>query len=164
VDLLGAKDFGRYQELCNKYAFDYDCEENRLTDWKNLLNKFDPDDEDIGSSDYEGQSDLRDDIKSNSKVMRERVIAYDQLKAFSLYLEDKPELSAAYRKFLVSMFSFCMIYYCRDNNLTPSLFYRCTTVVRLPQKRRPDRHWCLPHRGNSSRPRWWKIWKLRRPQ
>jgi hypothetical protein len=30
-----------------------------------------------------------------------------------------------------------MIYNCRDNNLTPSLFCRCTTVVRLPQKRAP---------------------------
>ena len=37
--------------------------------------------------------------------MRERVIAYHQLKAFSLYLEDKPAESAAYRKFLVSIFS-----------------------------------------------------------
>ena len=38
--------------------------------------------------------------------MRERVIAYDQLKAFSLYLEDKADLSAAYHKFLVSIYSF----------------------------------------------------------
>ncbi len=33
--------------------------------------------------------------------------------------------------FLVSIYSlFCIIYYCRDNNLTPS-FCRCTTVARL---------------------------------
>ncbi len=45
-DLLGAEDLRRYQELCDKYFFDYDCEENRLIDWQDLLNKFDPDDED----------------------------------------------------------------------------------------------------------------------
>jgi hypothetical protein len=104
-DLLGAEDFWRYQELCDKDAFDYDCKENRLTDWKNLLDKFDPDDKDIGSSDYEGQSDLCDDIENKSKDMREKVIAYDQLKAFSLYLKDKANLSAAYHKFLVNIYS-----------------------------------------------------------
>jgi len=51
--LLGAEDFWRYQELCDKDAFDYDCEGNRLTDWKYLLDKFDPNNEDVGSSDYE---------------------------------------------------------------------------------------------------------------
>ncbi len=104
-DLLGAEDFWRYQELCDKLVFDKDCEENRLTNWKNLLDKFDPDDKDIGSSDYEGQSDLRDDIENMSKDMSKKVIAYDQLKAFSLYLEDKADLSAAYHKFLVSIYS-----------------------------------------------------------
>ena len=94
--LLGAEDFWRYQELCDKDAFDYDCERNRLTDWKDLLDKFDPDEEDVGSSDY---------VENNSKVMHERVIAYDQLKAFSLYLKDKPAELAAYCEFLVSVFS-----------------------------------------------------------
>jgi len=57
--LLGAEDFWRYQELCDKDAFDYDCERNRLTDWKDLLDKIDhnddkidPNDKDVGSSDY----------------------------------------------------------------------------------------------------------------
>ena len=67
---------------------------------------FNPDDKDAGSSDYESQAYLRDDIENESKVMRERVIAYDQLKAFSLYLKDKADLSAAYHKFLVSIYSF----------------------------------------------------------
>ncbi len=107
-DLLCAEDLRRYQELCDKYFFDYDCEENRLIDWQDLLNKFDPDDKDIGSSDYEGQSNLRDDIENKSKDMREKVIAYDQLKAFSLYLKDKPAELAAYRKFLVSYNVSCM--------------------------------------------------------
>ena len=77
-------------------------DENRQSEWESLLGMFDPDDEDIGSSDNEGQANLRDDIEIDSKVMKERIIAYHQLKAFSLYLEDKPNLTAAYRKFLVS--------------------------------------------------------------
>jgi len=104
--LLGAEDYWRYHELCDKDVFHYDVEENPLTNWKNLLDKFDPDDEDVGSSDYEGQAYLCDDIKKESKVMRERVLVYDQLNAFSLYLEDKADLSAAYHKFLVSIYSF----------------------------------------------------------
>ena len=63
---------------------------------------FDPGDENIGSSNNEGRVNLRDDIKIDSKTMRKKTIAYHQLKAFSLYLEDKPNLTAAYRKFLVS--------------------------------------------------------------
>ncbi len=57
-------------------------------------------DEDIGSSDYEGQANLRDDFKNKSKDMHEKVIAYDHLKAFSLYLKNMPAELAAYRKFL----------------------------------------------------------------
>ena len=38
--------------------------------------------------------------------MRERVIAYHQLKAFTLFLKDKADLSAAYHEYLVSIFSF----------------------------------------------------------
>ena len=38
--------------------------------------------------------------------MRKRLIAYDQLKAFSLYLKDMPAELAAYRKFLISIFTF----------------------------------------------------------
>ena len=131
--LLGSNDFWRYQELCNKEFFDYDCEDNRLTDWQDLRAKFDPDDEDIGSSDHEGQMNLRDDFENNSRVTRERLIAHHQLKAYSQYLENRPAEFAAYREFLVSVFYFgaCMYYFCRDNNLTPSSFCRFTTVVRL---------------------------------
>jgi hypothetical protein len=103
--LLGAEDFWRYQELINKEFFDYDCEENRLSEWQDLCAKFDPDDEYLGSSDHKGQMNLRDEFENNSKVMRERLIAHHQLKAFSLYLEDKPTELAAYRRFLVSIFS-----------------------------------------------------------
>ena len=43
--------------------------------------------------------------------MRKRLIAYDQLKAYSLYLKDKPAELAAYHKFLVSIFSFVHAYF-----------------------------------------------------
>ena len=104
--LLGTEDYCRYYELCERDVFDYDVEDNRLTKWKFFLDKCDPDGEDVGSSDYKGQAYLCDDIENKAKVMRERVTAYDQLKAFSLYLEDKPAQSAAYHEFLVSIYSF----------------------------------------------------------
>jgi hypothetical protein len=96
-DLLVPEELERYQEL-----YERDDAKNRQSEWGDLLGMFDPDDEDIGSSDNEGQANLRDDLEIDSKVMREKTIAYHQLKAFSLYLEDKPNLTAAYRKFLVS--------------------------------------------------------------
>jgi len=43
-------------------------------------------------------------------LTRKRLIAYDQLKAFSLYLKDMPAELAAYRKFLISIFSFVHAY------------------------------------------------------
>jgi hypothetical protein len=95
--LLTAQDFYRYQAL-----HDGSDDENRQSEWNELLKRFAPDDEEIRSSDNEGQANFRDEIETNSKVMREKTIAYHQLKAFSLYLEDKPNLTAAYRKFLVS--------------------------------------------------------------
>jgi len=104
--LLGAEDYWRYHELCDKDVFDYDVEENCLTDWENILDKFNPNNDNVGSSDYKGQAYLRDNIENEWKVMHERVIAYAQLKAFSLYLKDKADLSAAYHKFLVSIYSF----------------------------------------------------------
>jgi hypothetical protein len=106
--LLTAEDLYRYQALHNGRD-----DENRQSEWSELLQKFDPDDEDIRSSDNKGQSNLRDEIETNSKIMRERVIAYHQLKAFSLFLEDKPALIAGYREFLVSIYFYggaCMYY------------------------------------------------------
>ena len=97
-DLLSPDEFERYKELYGEYNDD----ENRQSEWESLLGMFDPGNEDVGSSNNEGRANLRDDIKIDSKTMREKTIAYHQLKAFSLYLEDKPNLTAAYRKFLVS--------------------------------------------------------------
>ena len=96
-DLLDPEELERYQELYNR-----DDDESRQSEWESLIGMFDLDDEDIGSSDNEGQANLRDDLKIDLKTMREKTIAYHQLNAFSLYLEDKPNLTAAYRKFLVS--------------------------------------------------------------
>jgi len=131
--LLGEEDYFRYHELCDKEVFDYDVEENHLTEWKDILDKFDPDDKDAGSSNYKGQAYLCDDIKNESKVMSERVIAYEQLKAFSLFLEDKPAQSAAYHEFLVSVFS--MVLACTLS------FCRCITVARLLPTGRLGSHW-----------------------
>ena len=105
--LLTAEDLYRYQALHNGRD-----DENRQSEWSELLKRFDPDDEEIRSSDNEGQANFRDEIETNSKVMREKTIAYHQLKAFSLYLEDRPALTAGYREFLVSIFFYgaCMYY------------------------------------------------------
>ena len=102
--LLSDNDYGKYHELCDRDFdfFNYDVEENRLREWKEFLDKCDPYGEDKGSSDYDDQVNLCDDIENEAKVMRERVIAHDQIKAFTLFLEDKPYLTAAYHKFLVS--------------------------------------------------------------
>ncbi len=103
---------------------------SRLFEWADLLEKFDPDDE--YDSVYEGRYDIDDDSEEKAELTRKRLIAYHQLEAYSLYLEDKPAELAAYREFLVSVFSMVLacIFYHNDNNLTPS-FCRCTTVVRL---------------------------------
>jgi len=101
--LLSDDDYGRYHELCDRGIFNHDDEEDRLREWKDFLDKCDPYGEDIGSSNCDGQVNLRDDIKNEAKVMCERVIAHDQIKAFTLFLEDKADLSAAYHEFLVSI-------------------------------------------------------------
>ena len=103
--LLGTEDYCRSYELSERDVFNYNVEDNRLTEWKIFLDKCDPDGEDVGSNDYEGQACLRDDIENEAKVMCKRVIAYHQLEAYSLYLKDKPAELAAYREFLVSVVS-----------------------------------------------------------
>jgi len=99
--LLGSEELERYQEL---YEND-DDDKNPQTEWADLLEKFDPDNEYIGSSVYKGRYDVDDDSKENAELTCKRLIAYHQLEAYSLYLEDKPAELAAYRKFLVSIFS-----------------------------------------------------------
>ena len=109
-DLLWTEDFRRYQELCDRDVFDKAGDENCQAEWENLLKKIDSNNEDTGSSNYEGQAYLRGNIEDKLKDMRKKVIAYDQLKAFSLYLKDKPAELAAYHKFLVSIYHFVHAY------------------------------------------------------
>ena len=105
-DLLCTNDLSRYQELCDRDVFDETGDENRRAEWEDLVKKCNPDIKDIDLNDYERQAYLRNEIEDESKDMRDKVIAYDQLKAFSLYLKDKPAESAAYHKFLVSICHF----------------------------------------------------------
>jgi len=111
-DLLVPEELERYQEL-----YEGIDDENCQSEWERLLSMFDHNDEDIGSSNNEGQANLRDDIEIDSKTIREKTIAYHQLKAFSLYLEDKPNLT-----------------------LTRTSFCSCTTVLRLLPTGRQGSH------------------------
>ena len=142
--LLNSKDYERYRELNDRHVFT-DGDENRLDQWEAFLENLNPDDEEVASSDYEGEATRRDDLEIGSKAMRERVIAYHQLKAFSLFLEDRPVLKAGYREFLVSIY-FSMVLACITIVMIiishHHLFRRCSTVVRLLQTGRPRRHWC----------------------
>ena len=98
--LLGSEELYRYQELYDESNDD----EKRQTNWEELLEKFDPEDEFV--SVYESRYDLDDDYKEKEKLTRERLRAYDQLKGFSLSIKDKPDLLAAYHDYLVSIFFF----------------------------------------------------------
>ncbi len=107
-DLLCTNDLSRYQELCDRDIFDEAGAENRQAEWEDFVKKWDPDIEDTSLNDCKRQAYLRDKIEDDSKDMRNKVIAYDQLKAYSLYLKDKPAELAAYHKFLVSICFLCM--------------------------------------------------------
>ena len=104
-DLLGSEELKRYSEIYDERNDDENCQSN----WADLLKKFDPDDEFV--SVYEGQYDIDDDYNEKEELTCKRLIAYDQLKAFSLYLKDKPAELAAYHKFLVSIFPFMHAYF-----------------------------------------------------
>ena len=98
-DLLGAEDLERYKQL-----FENTYDEDLQSDWEDLLEKFYPEDEFIDA----GRYDFDDDSEEQAELTRKRLIALHQLKAFSLYIEDKPALSAAYYEFLVSNFPWCL--------------------------------------------------------
>jgi hypothetical protein len=108
VGLLSADAFGKYQELCNLDVFDKHGDENRRSDWETLIQKCNLDDEEIDIDDYEWQIAARNDFEERSDDVRDNLIAYDQLRAWSLYVEHKPVEMAAYRIFLVSIFFLCM--------------------------------------------------------
>ena len=103
MDLLSTDAFGKFQELCDLYVFDTEGDENFREDWGSFINECDPEDEEMDASDYERQIEDRNDFYESSIDERARRIAFDQLKAWSMYVEDKPLAKAAYHDFLVSV-------------------------------------------------------------
>ncbi len=127
--LLCADALTMYQELCEGEVFDRDGDENRRIDWEDLIDKCNSDDEEINIDDYERQITLRNDFDDKSDDVRDKLIAYDQLRAWALYVEHKPVEMAAYRKFLVSICFLCMQCNIVVTIVSHYLFYRCITVM-----------------------------------
>jgi hypothetical protein len=129
MDLLSADAFGKFQELCDLYVFDREGDENCRDDWGSLIKKCDSEDEEIEVNDYERQIGIQNDFEERLIDERARRIVFDQLKAWSVYVKDKPLVKAAYHNFLVSIVFLCM--QC-DIVVVSShiiLFYRCNTAV-----------------------------------
>ena len=102
-DLLSTDSFGKFQELCDLYVFDTKGDENLREDWGSFITDCNSEDEEMDASDYEREIDNRNDFYESSIDERARRIAFEQLKAWSMYVEDKPLPKAAYRDFLVSI-------------------------------------------------------------
>ncbi len=51
MDLLSADAFGKFQELCDLYVFDTDGDDNCRSDWENLIQKCNSEDEEIEVND-----------------------------------------------------------------------------------------------------------------
>ena len=107
-DLLCTADLTRYQELCDGGVFEKTGDDNRRTKWEDLVKKCNSNNEDINSSDFEHQFSCRNKFEDKSKDMGNKLIAYDQLRVWSLYVEHKPIEMAAYCNFLVSIFFLCV--------------------------------------------------------
>ena len=108
AELLSTNAFGKFQELCDWDVFDTDGDDHCRSEWEGFIRSCNPEDEEIALNDFERQIDLRNDFEQRLIDARDQCIALDQLKAWSLYVEDKPVKKAAYRKFLVSIFFLCM--------------------------------------------------------
>ncbi len=108
MGLLSTNAFERYQELCELEVFNKHGDENRRIDWETLIEKCNSDNEEIDIDDYEQQIALRNDFEDRSDDVCDKLIAYDQLRVWVLYVEHKPVEMAAYRKFLVSICFLCM--------------------------------------------------------
>jgi hypothetical protein len=107
-DLFCSEDLARYQELCDGEVFDKIGDDDRRTEWVDLVDKCNSDDEYINVSDFERQLSRQDESEDKSKDMRNKLIAYDQIRLYSLYVEHKPAKLAAYCKFLVCICFLCM--------------------------------------------------------
>ena len=104
VDLLSTDAFGKFQELCNLDVFDTDSDDYCRSEWEDFIQNCDSEDEEIELDNFERQFELRNDFEERSINVRDQRIALDQIKAWSLYVEDKPVKKAAYCKFLVNIF------------------------------------------------------------
>ena len=102
-DLLSTDSFGKFQELCDLDVFDTEGDENLREDWGSFITDCNSEDEEMDASDYEREIDNRNDFYESSIDERARRIAFEQLTAWSMYVEDKPLAKAAYRDFLVSI-------------------------------------------------------------
>ncbi len=98
--LLGAEDLSQYQKLFDSITTTKIVRRTGRTFSRNFIPR----------TKTLSQATMSDDVENKSKDMREKVIAYDQLKAFSLYLKDKPAELAAYCKVLVSIY--CFVHAC----------------------------------------------------
>ena len=108
-DLLSTDSFGKFQELCDLDVFDTKGDENLREDWGSFITDCNSEDEEMDASDYEREIDNRNDFYESSIDERARCITFEQLTAWSMYVEDKPLAKAAYRDFLVSIVRlFCM--------------------------------------------------------
>ena len=108
AELLSTNAFGKFQELCDWDVFDTDGDDHCRSEWEGFIRSCDSEDDEIDLNDFERQIDLRNNFEQRSIDACDQCIALDQLKAWSLYVEDKPVEKAAYRKFLVSIFFLCM--------------------------------------------------------
>jgi hypothetical protein len=108
MGLLSADAFDKFQELFDLDVFDTNGDDNCRSEWEYLIQKCDSDDEEIDLDNYKRQIGLQNDFEERSDNVRDQLIVLDQIKAWSLYVEDKPVKKAAYCKLLVSIFFLCM--------------------------------------------------------
>ncbi len=108
MELLSADAFNKFQELCDLYVFDTDGDNYCRSEWEDLIQNCNSEDEEIDLDNHKRQIELQNDFEERSDNVRDQRIALDQIKAWSLYIEDKPVEKAAYHKFLVSIFFLCM--------------------------------------------------------
>jgi hypothetical protein len=81
--LLNEHEYERYGEVHHK-----DGDNDRHNAWACLLKKFNPQDEDIDSSNHEGQYELCTEAEERAADAREKLIAVHQLRAYSRYLKE----------------------------------------------------------------------------
>ena len=104
AELISTDAFGKFRELCDWGVFNTIGDEHCRSEWGDFVQSCNPEDEEIPLDDYERQIGIQNDFEQKSIDERARCIAFDQLKAWSVYVEDKPIAKAAYRDFLVSIF------------------------------------------------------------